>query len=688
VDNKDQDYEAYFEAVVAEIQQGISTAVSEIASNYSDLWEDAERFYGGESDVKAIDNRSKYVETVVRDGVNLVIPAILEMLEEGDAIVDYIDVSGQRVLDAKAQSVAMTQLFYKSGGFAALCSALYDAAMKKAGVLKLVENTEPKLEHYSLSSVAVENINALKEKKVAVNLEVYVNEFDNNLFDIEFDIISNTNAVTIEYVPVTEFFIDANATCVKDASVVGQCSFMTVGTAISHGFDTADWSQWITSEVTAYPAERQIRTGNNSTNSNYFSEDVTAAKVKITEVYYRGNLEEDPEALEERLYCFWFVGDNQDELLTWKQVSYIPYYVGALDWRPDSVFGLSIFDILKEVQNDLTSLSRATADNAHAANSARVAADPMKTNFVDLMNQGIGHPIRTRGQPMIQPLTVQPMVHSMLPLLEHKKHQGHTKIGITDAAFGLSSEAMQSTDRAAVANTIAKSMLRIKAMARYFIERAIIPLFHDLLIASKTLDLRYQVKVNGSQTVDIATSNFSSAFVATPGCGLGNASKDEKIISLQFILAQQKELMVQLGPANGIVTISNVLACVADLARLQGIKDISRYFTPISFEQERKMKADMDAASQQPDPGEAMLAIEQVKSEATIKKTAMELASKQELTVMQHELEIAKERNRDDLERDKLDQSLFTTLLDQEHQQKMTLKQLQASQDKDRSSNG
>jgi hypothetical protein len=359
------------------------------------------------------------------------------------------------------------------------------------------------------------------------------------LFDAKVAIFDKKGEIRVESVPLEEFFIDENASGLDDFRVVGHRRQMRVGTAVAMGlpFELLDGLDTLDPELYAGAGESEYRRGYAKVEEQE-SMDRMMRLILVTECYAYYDLEGIGVP---QLYCFWLGGTNY-ELLAYEKAAQIPFGLISIDPEPGTVFGKSVFDVTKQPQDTMTSLMRATVDNAHLSNNRRLAVHDTLVNLDDVMNPAIGAPIRTKASGQIQEIGVQSTISSMLPLLQFLQQDTEKKVGITGAAMGLDHDALQSTTREAAMNTIQLSQGQIEVMARNIAE-GLKTVFNGILKLSMWHLPREQVmEVNGAY-LPVDTTMFDANLFMRANVGLGTGDATEKLAGLQGVLAQQKEII-------------------------------------------------------------------------------------------------------------------------------------------------
>ena len=646
-----------------ELTADVERAVNFIVSEFSENWEDAQKYYNGDSNVPKVEGRSKVTSTNVRDAIRNLRPSLLRIFLHADSIVEYIpDGLAQQAL-AHAQSKYVNSLFFRIGGYRALYDAIQNAALKKNGILMYWWDDQPTLEHYDLSLLTEDNLDALSQEdgvsiiETELVSEIGVMGEPIALYNATVAKEMVGGSIKVANVPLSEFFIDENATCISDAVVHGHRRSMPVYEAMALGlaFEDLEGLDDYDPETNEFMGESEKRRGYAKT--RYSTEkDPLNKRVLVTCAYKRYDFEGTGVP---QLYKF-YLGGTQYKYLYHEKVKNSPYVSICLDYEPTAFWGKSIFDLQQQEQDTQTSLLRATCDNAHAANNRRLAVHEQLVNMEDVLNPALGAPIRVRAPGQIQEIGVQSSVGAMLPLLQYLQQQSEIKVGVTNAAMGLDHDALQSTTREAAQNTIQLSQGQVEVMARNVAE-GLTDLFAGLLDLSMRHMPRQQVFEMSGEFIEVDQSVFNPRFAMRPNVGLGTGQKEDKIAGLSFVLERQKEVIAQYGPMNPIVPIQNYYNTLSDMAQIYGIHSFSRYFSPITQDtlQELQEIIQAQAENQPMDPAKAMLEAEQLKAQLRAQEKQLEFTLEQRDKALERRIRALEFAATDDLERDRMVQQLY-----------------------------
>lgn len=668
------------DTAVSELALDVETAVDFMSSEFEGDWATAEKYFAGETDLEDVDGRSNVVKTEVRDAIRNVTPSVMRTLLQARKIVEYIPNDVKYGAWAEQQALYITQLFWQCDGYRQLLTAWHQAARLKATPLKAYWIEDPLPDYFSYTKLTLDRVEMIMEDPEVEVEEITLSpqggdEDDMSvpavqLYDVSGYKYKQNGKLKFEAIPIYEFFIDRNSNGIQHSieyGVHGHRRTVTVDEAISLGLDYDDWLSLDSEdpEISRYQEQSYWRRGYQRRSDEADSDDLLNHRFLLTEAYKRYDLNGTGRP---QLYRFW-LGGTGHVLLDYEEVEESPFELMEIDPQPFAALGHSIADITVREQDTGTSLLRATIDNAHMANNPRHFADPTRVNFDDLTNHAVGAPGRIKGEYAIQTVSIPFTGQALLPLMQYLDQDVQQKTGVTKAAQGLDPDAMQSTDKQAVMNTIQLSQGQVELMVRNIIETGLIPIFRKLLkLSVRHLDPIQLVKTKG-KLVPVPQGLFDPDLAARPNVGLGTASQQERAQTLAFVLQKQEAIMQQMGPDNPFTSLSQIYNTIEDLVELGGVVDVGRYFnivTPDIEAQLAKQKAEEaermreeQLRNQPMDPAQALIFTESKKAEVR-KYEVLADAQKDNRELQYRALKDSEDL---DLERDKLVQNRVIELM-------------------------
>jgi len=617
------DFGISLDDAVNELSWAVEEAYNFMVSEFSQDWDIGEAYFAGKCDLETEKGRSTIVKTEARDVIRALMPNVMRILLQAKKPVEYIPCSVRDAAYISRQGLWINHLFNAAGGYKSLYDATLESMKLKSGPIKVVWEENPAPEHIYVTGITAEEVLAYKEVEDIVIEEVSEHESPTGgeqLFDLRGTRYYTNGKISFEAFPIYEFFVRRNASSLD--GLHGHRRSVTVGEAIELGLEYDNWRDLDNNDPKTNDAAspETLRRGYTPDESDEKTVDLMQHKFLLTEAYCYFDM--DGDGVPEK-YVF-YLGGSKYEYLHHEQIEDFCIALVSVDPMPFTVIGRSIVDLTKQSQDNETSILRAIVDNAHQANNPRPAADPNRVNFNDLMNNSIGAPIRTKGKAEIQYVDIPFTAQGLMPFLEWLERDAEMRVGVTKAARGLDPDALQSTDKNAVMNTISLSQGQVELIVRNIVETGMIPLFRMALrLAMRHMDSR-QMMIYKDAVVPVDISRFDPNLTAIPRVGIGTTSPEQKFGTLQFILQQQKEYMQTFGVDNPFTSLSQIYNTLEDMLEIGGIYDPGRYFTYIGrteeqiigqqLMQQRAMQAQSQRENQPLDPGKALFMTESLKA--------------------------------------------------------------------------
>jgi len=661
------DFGISLDEAIDDLAYKVSEADQFMTGEFSQDWETAERYFAGGGDVPNDPGRSSIVKTEVRDVIRAAMPSVMRTLLHARKPVEYIPTSIKQAAFVEQQSLWVTQEFYRNDGYMQLYAAVLETFRMGGGPVKTYWEENPAPEHVKVTGITEAEVLQYSEMPDFVITEVKDSEVDpkspfrgTGMKDLTGIRYYPNGRLRMEAFPIYEFFCSRNASNLEDF-VHGHRRMSTVGEAIAMGLECDDWDDLDAEdpELNGAAAASQLRRGYAKQGANPQEPDLLNKPILLTEAYCMYDMDGDGEF---ELYCFW-LGGTSYKYLAHEQIEDFCIDLVRHDPMPFTVIGRSIIDITKQSQDTMTSVLRTVIDNGHIANNPRVAADPTRVDFNDVMNNAIGAPIKTKGRAELQVFDIPFTAGGLMPVLQWLQQDSEHRVGVTKAATGLDPDAMQSTDKNAVMNTIQMSQGQIELMVRNIIETGLIPIFRRLLrLSMRHMDSTQMLRVKGA-VIPVDIHSFDHRLAATPNVGLGTASPQQKLQTLGFVYGEQKQYLAQFGLDNPFVSLSQVYNTIEDMVELGGLVNVGRYFNLVDRDAEKTIAdglakqaaaaAEQAAAMQPMDPSKALMEIEKLKAELRRMEIIAGVRDKEN----ELELRALTEAERVDLERDKLAQN-------------------------------
>jgi|GEM_PF-2140580 len=242
------------------------------------------------------------------------------------------------------------------------------------------------------------------------------------------------------------------------------------------------------------------------------------------------------------------------------------------------IIGMSLFDILKDLQKIRTSLLRQMLDNVYFNNNGRTIIDPTKVSFEDFLNAnrpgGVvrtlnGYPANAEGIFPLPTPSLQPWTFEVFETMNKEKDY-HT--GVPRSFQGVNPNVLNKTYRGQN-QQVAQAQQRIEMMARLFAEMGIAPLIRDIVdMNTRFMKDEIAIKVV-NDWIEVTPEDVVAKADVIINVGLGTTSKDTLVSQNQQMIA----LYMQMYPIFGEALNDKMLHALKELVKAMGYRDTQNW---------------------------------------------------------------------------------------------------------------
>ena len=328
-------------------------------------------------------------------------------------------------------------------------------------------------------------------------------------------------------------------------------------------------------------------------------------------------------------------GASGSKLLSVEEVDAPPFAVLSPILMPHRLDGLSISDLVRDLQEIKTAIMRQMLNSLYLANKPRTWAVDGQVNLQELLNAESGGVVRVKAPGMVGSIENPFVGAQAFPMLEYIDRVLEGRSGVSKMAQGIDADVLNggaSGTATGVAALQSAAQQRVELIARVMAETGIKRAFSLIL----RLVTRYQQSAKiirlRNEWVPMDPRNWDADNMdMSTEVGLGTGNKAEQMGILAQIQLIQEGIMQNPALANGMVTPTEYYHTLAKLVQLGGFRNVDQYFRDPS------QQPAAPAQQQQPDPNMMMI--------------------QAQMQVEQGKLALEREKmmRQDDRERDKLD---------------------------------
>lgn len=290
--------------------------------------------------------------------------------------------------------------------------------------------------------------------------------------------------------------------------------------------------------------------------------------------------------------------------------------------------GISVYELLVDLQQEKTMLVRNLNDNIHLANNTRTAVDQDNVNFDDMMTNRPGGMVRTKGSPgdKFFPLMTPNVIGDVLTAIEYYDKVRQWRVGVGEDTTTMDPDALQDVTKGATLAMLSKSDLKIELMARLLAEG-----LKDAFRKINNCIIRHQdkpmtLKLRG-KWVEIDPSEWRSRSSVSINVGLGSGNREETRANL--MLLQQG---MQQWHAAGIVSPKNIYAAAKRTVEALG------FTTPTEFVTDPNTPDGQALAKSMQPPPPPQVQVAQIKAQSDAADRQQKAQFDQQQSQLDHQL--------------------------------------------------
>lgn len=573
------------EALRNEEEKASQYTHGELANEREDAYREYLRKpYGNEED-----GRSGVVSSDVMDAIEGMLPDILDVFVASDKAVQF-DAQGEEDVEAAEQATnACNYVFYRqNNGFLLLYTAVKDALLLKTGGVKWAWEekrtpifttykgvTADQITQYMLEHPDTEILEQ-EEREEQAQDPMTGQPIMQLVYDVKTKTIEQKGKVALYSIPPEELIVSAdhNSILLDNCAYVAHVCKRRLTDIVEMGFDVSVEDIKAAADD-VQTVDRRFRKFENGTYTEDQRPDDEMLDGWFKEEYILFDMDGDGIAERLRVYRLGEIILDVQEVSHVQIAAWTPYIL------THQFEGLSVRDLVTDIQKMKTEIWRQSLDNLYATNNQQKAVltdsngNP-QANIDDLLNPRPGGILREYVQGAIRPLDQKWMGAQIIPMIEFLDQNKENRTGFTRYSQGLDSDALNQTARG-VSLIMNASQKRMKLMARVMAECLVAPMFRGIF---KTLTdycmEKLSFRLNG-KFVQYDPQEWRDGYDMVINVGLGTGDKEQNMLAFQQI-AMTQEKMIAAGMTD-IVTKTNIHALAARMAENAGFKNTSEFFT-------------------------------------------------------------------------------------------------------------
>ena len=641
------------EQLISRIRGEITGALGYMGDTISQQREQAMSYYYSLPFGNEVEGRSQFVDSTVQDTIEWIKPSLMRVFASGDEMVKFSPHGPEDVPMAKQATDYVNYVFTKDNpGWEILYSWFTDALLSKNGIVKVwwEEYEEEEREEYrGLDEVAL--VSLLSDDGVEVVEHTEIIEEEQPYHDIVIKRKSYDGRVKIENVPPSEFLIARESKNIQDSRFVCHRVLKTLSelremypdedldpSEIGGGDD--DMMAFSGERLERYAFDKSAQYWEGWGDSGTDEEGLRT--YWLHESYIRTDWDGDG-ITELRKVCT--VGSK---ILANDPIDKVPFVSITPIKIPHKFYGLSVADLVMDLQLMKSTIMRNLCDNMYNQNFGRYAVLEGQANLDDLLTQRPGGVVRVKSPQAVTPLATPALEPYSFKMLEYLDGVREARAGVSKMSQGLDENALTSHTTATAVNAVmGAAQSRVELIARNFAETGV----KDLMICiyellHKNQDKERMIQLT-NEWIPVRPDVWRDKYDCTVSVALGSGNKDQQMMHLSQMLSFAGEAMKGGLP---IVSVQNMYNLGASLVRAMGFQNVDDYLTDPSRmppEQEEGPSPDEQAKLLEAQVKQEELKIKAAEVQIKAQKIQQEYQKLQvDTNLKQQEINLEREQNR------------------------------------------
>ncbi len=523
-------------------------------------------YYQGDPFGNEVEGRSQVVSRDVSDTIEWIKPALAKIFLSGDEVVQFNPTGPEDEKAAEQETDYINHIItQKNNGFLIFMMWFHDALLQKNGYVKAYWEEKTEVEEESYAGLSEDEALLLLEDQ---ELEVVGHEETADAMGTTHTVRVKQKrtygCVKVDNVPPENVKVSANSRSVglSCADFVEQVEMKTISDLREEGFDVDDDISDNSGDLDE-DYEADLRDENDIARRDDEGADPSMRRVRVREVWIRMDYDDDGIA---ELRHVIVVGST---VLLNGTANFIPMACLSPSPQPHVHYGVSVAEMVMDLQAIKSYLLRAAIDNQALANNGRYAIDEKAVDLDDMLDSRPGGVVRVKGNPAN---SIFPLVHptngqAPLMLMEYVDTVKENRTGVTRYNQGIDANSLNKTAQG-INQIMTAAQQRTELIARFLAETGV----KELFLIVHALSLKHGRKAElvrlRNQWVQVDPRQWKKRVDMTVSVGLGTGSRDMQTQYLMQILGLQQQAM-----AIGIASPPKIYNAAAKLTQNLGFKD-------------------------------------------------------------------------------------------------------------------
>jgi hypothetical protein len=490
--------------IVSEINEGELLSSLENNINAADSYAESEigqqrdkghRYYYGQPMGNERPGRSQHVSMDVFDAVESVKAMLMETFSADRDICRFDPQTSEDFVPAKMATALTNYIFYRENkGSKVLHDVIHDALVAKTGIVKRYYK-----DYYEYDEETFEGLDEAGFNQIGADPDVTITEYAEDIQSVQVqdpqtgqmmemsqvmysgELVRkiDKSKICIEVIPPEDFLVTPRATDEEDADFCSHRTSRTRGELLSEGYDP----ELVAKLDEDKDMHEDGSLGRDSVDGYRHDDSYEADHDREYVTIYESYLKKYRDDLQKCVVLK--VLHSRRVLLDVEIVSEKPFRYFTPFPLPHRFHGMSLADVLFDIQKTQSSLKRGVVDHTFMTNTSRFIANlSLVKNPRDLLDNKVGAVIDVNSpnpENVVRPMPMPNLSGTVFQAIENLETEKEARSGMSRMARGMDSTVVSKQNSSdLITQFMNASNRRIMVMARNLAENFLKPLMHDI----------------------------------------------------------------------------------------------------------------------------------------------------------------------------------------------------------------
>jgi hypothetical protein len=572
------------------------------------------------------EGRSALISTDVADAIEWIIPQVMKSFTQNNEVVIFDPISPDDEKQAELESEFVYDILMKQNdGFILIHQFVKDALMQRNGILKVYYEDEEEIdteEYTGLSQEQLQMLIADKSVEVLTLSEIPDFTFDGqpiSTYNVKIKITANSGKICIDAVPPEQFRVSNqhNSINLDTARFTSHIVTKSVSDLIEEGYDP----EIVQNLAQADLLRSSYRFGAQHENTlipTSFVEDISSKLVDVCECFLKLDMDGDGIASPMKIT----VGNSLPPtvVLSKEEVDYSPWVACTAIIMSHKFKGLSIYDRLKQIQDNKTYLLRNIMDNMYLQNNQRNVIVEGQVNIDDMLVSRPGGIIRAKRLDAITPLQTPQIGDAGFTMMKYLDEVKAGRVGVSAEGSATPQNIGNNVGSEGVERMMNAKEELIGLLIRVIAETGIKPLCTKIRdLAVKHIDTVQDFKFKG-EWVQVNPSSWKPRQKTTVRVGTGTGDHQKQLAAVTQVT--QIQAQIAQTPLGYMIAPGKVYSALDDLCKFSGLNGATRYFIDPASPEGQKAAQQAQQSAQQASQKQEQATVETMRQQAELAKSA------------------------------------------------------------------